>query len=337
MTQARRALFAVLCLGLGGRAWALASGADFLRAEIPARPAALAGAFGAFDDDVNAFLWNPAALGAVQQPLVGATHFTSIIDTQYDQAAFVQPLRIWNAHAGLGFSIQYSSTSNFDQIDLAGNDLGAIENYDLLLQASGGTAISRTLRLGVSAKTFTSRLAEFRSRGFAVDLGGQSDVHPRVTLGVAILDLGAQEAFDQVADPLPTIFRLSGRFKLLDDDETLIQAATQLDRPWSTNGAITLGVGGEYWYRRVVVFRAGWKFGVDLGSFSLGAGFKWQGFGLDYAYNSLGDLGPTHRFSLSAELGTLFKRLGWTVDPIEGERDPAADGPKRVSAPEGLR
>lgn len=165
---------ALLCLAWTGRAQALSSGADFLRAEIPARPAALAGAFGAFDDDVNAFLWNPAALGSVRQPLVGATHFSSIVDTQFNQAAFVQPLRVWNSRAGLGLSIQYSSTGDFDQIDLAGNDLGAVENYDLLLQASAGMEISRGLRLGLSAKTFNSRLAEFRSRGFAVDLGGRA-------------------------------------------------------------------------------------------------------------------------------------------------------------------
>lgn len=337
MKLGRRIVLASLCLAWAARARALSSGADFLRAEIPARPAALAGAFGAFDDDVNAFLWNPAALGAVRQPLVGATHFSSIIDTQFNQAAFVQPLKIWNTRAGLGLNIQHSTTGNFEQIDLSGKDVGAIENYDLLLQASGGMTLSRTLRLGLSAKTFNSRLAEFRSRGFAVDLGGQSDVNDRISLGVAILDLGAQEAFDQVADPLPTLFRLAARFRLLDDDETFIQAASQLDRPLAGNGDVTLGVGGEYWYRRAVVFRAGWKFGVDLGAFSMGAGFKWQGFSLDYAYNALGDLGLTHRFSLSAELGTLFQRMGWTVDPIEGERERADKGPRRVLAPEGAR
>lgn len=324
-----RALLALLALS--GQLPALYSGADFLRAEIPARPAALAGAFGAFDDDVNAFLWNPAALGAVRQPLVGATHFASIVDTAFNHAAFVQPLTVWDNPAGLGLSIQYSSTAGFNQIDLAGNDLGPVENYDLVLLAGGGMQISRTLNLGINAKAFNSRLAEFRARGFAVDLGGQSRVHERVTLGVALLDVGAQEAYDQVADPLPTLFRMAGRFHVLRNDESEIEAALQLDRPWSTNGAITLGTAVEYWYRQVIAFRAGWRMGADLGPFSLGAGFRWQGLTVDYAYNSLGDLGLTHRFSLGAELGTLFKRLGWTVEPIEGLRPDA--GPRRATAP----
>lgn len=334
-----RALRAILAAGLLAaapvRLRALAAGADFLRAEIPARPAALAGAYGAFYDDANAFLWNPAALGRVSQPLLGATHFSSIVDTQFNHAAFAQPLHIWDAKAGLGLYIQHSTTSDFNQTDLAGNDLGPVENYDLVLGVASGMALTKTLRVGVGAKTFNSRLAEFRARGFAVDAGAQSDLNERITLGVALVDVGTQEAFDKVADPLPTLFRLAARGVALDNADTLIQGAVQLDRPWSTNGSITLGLGAEYWYQRVLALRAGWRFGADLGPFSLGAGFKWQGFSLDYSYNTLGDLGLTHRFSLGAELGTLFQRAGWTVAPIQGTRDD--EGPRRVDAPQGIR
>lgn len=336
MTRIRLPLPALLGLAAlalpAARLRALAAGADFLRAEIPARPAAMAGAYAAFADGVDAFLWNPAALGAVRQPQVGATHFNGILDTTFNLADFVQPLSVWGHDAGLGLAVQSSGTSNFDQIDLNGNNLGAVENYDLVLQAGAGLSISRTLRMGLGLKTFTSRLAEFRARGFAVDLGGQAQLHPRVTLGAALVDVGVQEAYDQVADPLPTLFRLAGRFETWKDDEGTVTSALELDRPWTTNGPITLGAGLEYWYKSVLAFRAGWRFGSDLGPFSLGLGFQWQGFGLDYAYNSLGDLGFTHRVGVSAELGTLFRRLGLTNDPIEGERE-AAEGPRRVAAP----
>jgi hypothetical protein len=339
MTPRRRLPLPLLLCALAlpaGRLAALASGADFLRAEIPARAAAMAGAFAAFDDDVDAFLWNPAALGAVKQPMVGATHFSSILDTAFNLADFVQPLRVWGHDAGLGLGVQSSSTANFDQIDLNGNNLGAIENYDLVLQAAGGLAITPTLRVGLGAKAFTSRLAEYRSRGMAVDLGGQSQIHPRVTLGVALQNVGVQEAYDQVADPLPTLFRLAGRFTAYQDEDALIDTAAQLDRPWSTNGPITLGAGVEYWYKHLLAFRAGWRFGADLGPFSLGLGFKWQAFSLDYAYNNLGDLGFNHRVGISAELGTLFRRLGLTVDAIEGTRDDV-ELPRHVAAPPEVR
>jgi len=333
LPRARAWLLAALALAAPRALPALDSGADFLSAQVPARPAGMAGAFGAYNDDAVAFLWNPAALGKLPGPMVSATHFLSIADTEFDQASFNQPLRVWDADAGLGLNVQYDTTTNFDQIDAQGNDLGAVENYDLLVGASGGIALSGATRLGVTAKVFDSRLAEYKARGFALDLGGQSDITSRLTLGVALSNMGTQSAYDQVADPLPTDFSLSGRYLLVDSDLVSLQTAAQLDRLWSTDGPITLGLGAEYWYARSLVFRAGWKFGVDVGPLSLGAGFKWQGFSLDYAYNTLGNLGMTNRFSVSMELGTVFKKIGWTVDPIQGTRPAAPAGPGHVSAP----
>jgi hypothetical protein len=315
---------------------ALSSGADFLKVELPARPAAMAGAFAAFNDDASGFLWNPAALGALKQPQLGVTHFNSILDTSFDQASYVQPLRLWDCASGLGFSVQHSSTANFNQTDLNGNDLGAIENYDLVFGVAAGMAVTPDLRLGLGGKVFNSRLAEFKSRGFALDLGAQHQVNQRVTLGVSFVDLGTQEAYDKVADPLPTRLRLAIKATLLDSPEVLIQAGSQLERPWTTSDSITLGAGVEYWYRRVLAFRVGWKFGVDLGPFSLGLGFKFKGMSFDYAYNTLGDLGLTHRLSMGVDLGAVFAKSGWLMQALEGE-DKAPDGTQRVPAPEKLR
>ena len=312
-------------------AHALSSGADFLKVELPARPAALAGAFAAFSDDSSGFLWNPAALGALKQPMLGVTHFSSILDTTFDQAAYAQPLKVWDSDSGIGFAIQHSSTANFNQTDLNGNDLGAIENYDLVLGVAAGTAITQKMRLGLGAKLFNSRLAEFKSRGFAVDVGAQDQVSERVTLGASFMDIGTQEAYDKVADPLPTRLRLAVKGTVVDSPEVFIQSGLQLERPWTTSDSITLGVGAEYWYRRVLAFRAGWKFGVDEGPFSLGLGVKVQGLSFDYAYNTMGDLGLTHRLSMGAELGTVFAKAGWLVDAISGDRPPS-DTTKHLNA-----
>lgn len=313
---------------------ALATGADFLDAEIPARPAAMAGAFAAYTDDAVAFLWNPAALGQVPEPMLSATHFLSIVDTEFDQASFIEPLRVWDSDAGLGLDMQYDTTTNFDQIDAQGNDLGAVENYDLLVAGSGGLSLGGGLRLGATAKVFDSRLASFQAKGFAVDLGGQSDINDHLTLGAAMMNLGNQSAYDTVADPLPTKFSLAGRYLLVSSNLVTIQTAAQLDRPWSGDEPYTLGFGAEYWYMHTLVFRAGWLFGEDVvGPLSLGVGFKWQSFSLDYSYSSLGDLGMTNRFSLTVALGSLFQRMGWTVDPIQGTRPAPEAAVPHVSAP----
>ncbi len=316
---------------------AATAGADFLKVELPARPGAMAGAFVAFSDDASGFLWNPAALGALAQPQVGITHFNSILDTSFDQAAYAQPLRAWDRDSGVGLSIQYSSTSNFNQTDLNGNDLGAIGNHDLVLGTAAGTALTPALRLGLGAKVFESQLAEFKSRGFALDLGAQQQVNDRVTLGAAFVDWGSQEAYDKVADPLPTRLRLGLKATLIDSPDAFIQSGLQMDRPWTTTDNITLGLGAEYWYQRVLAFRVGWKFGVDLGPFSVGLGFRFRGLSFDYAYNTLGDLGLTHRLSMGAELGTLLSKAGWLADAITGQASATAPEPPHIPAPIGTK
>jgi hypothetical protein len=329
------ALALLLCLAaLASRLDALSTGADFLSVQVSARPAALAGAFVAYHDDPSAFLWDPAALGALTEPLLGATEFSSVGDTNFDEAAFAQPLRIWNADAGLGLAVQYDSTGNFDQIDANGNNLGAVENYDLLMDLAGGLSLSPVLRLGVGGKLFSSRLQELQSHGVAVDVGAQDDMGSKVTLGASFNNLGLQQAYDQVADPLPAVLELGVRVQAVDTPMVQVNGAAELDRPWAGDNPITLGLGLEYSIQRAVIFRAGWKLGQDLGALSLGLGFRWRGMTLDYAYNSLGDLGITNRFSLGVELGTLFKRWGLTVEPIQGQRSLPTDSADHVQAPE---
>lgn len=312
---------------------ALSTGADFLSAQVPARPAGMGGAFVASSDDANAFQWNPAALGAIDGPRLSATHFSSIVDTNFDAVAFAQPLRVWGADSGLGLSLQYDSTSNFNGVDANGNSTGNVPNYDLLMDLAGGLALSPTLRLGVSGKIFNSRLDQYSARGGAVDIGGQADLQRRVTLALSLQNLGVQQAFDQVADPLPTLLRLGGKVLVVDSPQVSVQGAFELDKPWGGNGSNVLALGAEYLYQKVLVLRAGWRLGDSQGPLTLGLGFQWRGLSLDYAYSSLGDLGMANRFSLSAELGTLFERLGLTVAPIQGDRPASPAGPQHVDAP----
>lgn len=312
---------------------ALSTGADFLSAQVPARPAGMGGAFVAYSDDANAFQWDPAALGAIDGPRLSATHFSSIVDTNFDAVAFAQPLRVWGADSGLGLSLQYDSTSNFIGVDSNGNSTGNVENYDLLMDLAGGLALSPTLRLGLGGKLFTSRLDQSSARGVAVDIGGQADLQRRVTLALSLQNLGVQQAFDQVADPLPTLLRMGGKVLVVDSPQVTVHGAFELDKPWGGYGSNILALGGEYLYQKVLVLRAGWRLGDSQGPLTLGLGFQWRGLSLDYAYNSLGDLGMANRFSLSVELGTLFERLGLTVAPIQGDRPAPPAGPAHVNAP----
>lgn len=264
----------------------------------------MAGAFAAYHDDANAFLWNPAALGSAREVELAATHFSSIVDTNFDQAALVLPFNTFGTSGGLGFSLQHSATNNLNQTDLAGNDLGTIENGDWVMGFSCGALMNPRLSLGFGIKGFNSRLAEFHSRGFALDFGAQSEVHRRVTLGAAFANLGQQDAYDQVADVLPSLLRMAVKAVVVDSKEVHITAALELDKSWTTSDPAVVNLGGEYWYQSLIAFRAGYRFGADTGNLSLGTGIKWKAMAFDYAYVSMGDLGLAQRFSMDIKLGS---------------------------------
>jgi opacity protein-like surface antigen len=299
-------------------AHALSSGADFLRAEIPARPAALGGAFVATQLDPTAFMWNPAALAWLTEPVLSATHFSSIVDTNFEHAALVQPVNIRNTRGGMGVSMQFSRTDDFEEIDLAGNPVGKVENFDLVGMVGYGFRVKKNFGLGVNVKGFGSRLAEFEARGFAVDVGVQFKIHRRWQLGIAFNDLGVQQAFSEESDPLPTLLRIGVQTILLDSPEGLILGMAEVNRPWTTQNGITAGLGVEYWYQDSLAFRVGYRAGELLGNLTLGLGYRWSGLDLDYAYVPLGDLGITHRFSMGVKLGTLYERFA----PYHAKRYP---------------
>jgi hypothetical protein len=293
---------------------------DFLRAQVPARPAALGGAFGAHSDDPHAFLWNPAALASVKQPGVGATHFSSIIDTDFDQVVFVQPLPLLNASAGLGFMIQYSTTKDFYLVDLEGNQQGLIDNFDLLILGGYGITLTGNFGLGLNLKVFNRRLDEFRSRGFALDLGVRNQINSFVEMGISVLELGVQEAFDQQSDVLPSAVRLSLLSEIYKNFENSATVSMQLDRPWNMAQETILSCGLEYSYRELIAFRVGYRLGSATGNLTMGLGFHWQGINLDYTYISLGDLGISQRFGVSVWLGKIFEKANWML-PLVGEKD----------------
>ena len=78
----------------------------FLRQEVSARGAALAGSLAAAVDDATALRFNPAGLSRLKKPEFGATHVTLFEDTAYDYAAAGFPSR-WGGFA-LGYARQAS-------------------------------------------------------------------------------------------------------------------------------------------------------------------------------------------------------------------------------------
>jgi hypothetical protein len=67
-------------------------------------------------------------------------------------------------------------------------------------------------------------------------------------------------------------------------------------------------LGLEYWLLNSLALRGGYQLGYDGGDLSAGAGFRFGGFGLDYAFVPYSVLGNSHRVSVNYAFGSAITR-----------------------------
>ncbi|MEW6516292.1 MAG: PorV/PorQ family protein [candidate division FCPU426 bacterium] len=287
---------AAACLLAGGARAAGTTGAEFLLTEVPARSAALA-AGTAGQGDSQQLAWNPAGILGQTQPALAFTHLASLVDTAYEQLEGLYPDWLGGAWAGQFF---YASTYNFMEINEFGEEVGALENYDLLAAVTHARDLGAGLSAGLTAKYFTSLLAGYSSQGGAVDLGLQFKLPGLpVRLGAALRNLGAMTAFETEADPLPLRLLAGIGWEWLPGEGHAVNVLADFQQPLTGAEDRAVAAGLEYMYQSLVSVRAGYRVLDELGSLSLGAGVRFGGFGLDYAYQPFDGLGDNHRFTLS--------------------------------------
>ena len=106
--------------------------------------------------------------------------------------------------------------------------------------------------------------------------------------------------FDTEGYSLPTTIRVGVGYRIAEDT-----AALALDVAMPTDDDLKVGAGISYEVLDPLVLRTGYRYdfgGNDPGPVSgitAGFGLLLGGFAIDYAFVSVGDLGPSNRVSLS--------------------------------------
>jgi outer membrane protein OmpA-like peptidoglycan-associated protein len=272
------------------------TGAEFLQIHVPA--AAAAQAAGAADKGgLKSLAWNPAGLLGAEYPELAVTHFSSLADTAYEQIEGVYP-GVFQGNVGL--RLFYSGNYNLMEVDESGNDAGHLQNFNLLGQVAYAHTLFGDWEGGAALKVFQSSLAGFDSRGAAVDVGIRRELKIiPLALGAGIMNLGRMSAFDQDADPLPTL-AIAG-IEVLSSVWNQQHLKLTADWNWSLAGdeAGYGTLGAEYAFRELACIRAGYRLNNELGALSVGGGLQWAGLGLDYVFQPFGTLGSNHRLTIS--------------------------------------
>jgi len=284
---------------------------DFLRNDVSARPAALAGTFVAVANDPASLFYNPAALGTLDAPAGTVGFFKHLLDINTGTLVYSQS---FEDIGSFGAGIIYTNYGSFTETDELGNSIGSFNASDLALSLGYSNTLDQNLWYGAALKVIYSSIAGYRSTALAGDVGlFYASPENKATLGASIRNIGGQlSTYLGTKEDLPLDVTIGGSIVpkglplLLNVNLHKLneKAETFIDRLHA------FSVGGEFTLSKTLQLRIGYdndkrrdlKIGTSTGlaGFSAGLGVTVKQYRLDYAISSLGKVGELHRISVSS-------------------------------------
>lgn len=276
------------------------SGANFLKIGIGARASGMGGAFVGIADDATSIYWNTAGLAQLSQQEIVFVHQNWYQDVNFEYLGYSLPVAPKHT---LGLSITYLNLGDFQGYDASDNPTSGFSAYGMVFGLAYSYKVSPSVSLGAGLKGIQEKLENESASGLALDFGF---IYRRgkFSLGAAYTNLGTSMKFIQEKEPLPGKFTLGFGYKLLQDQVSL---AWDMDFPRDDKPILKQGI--EYGYKESAFLRLGYEYktsaqNLEGTGLSLGGGFKFSNWEVDYNYSPNQVLGGSHRISLSYWFGT---------------------------------
>jgi len=283
---------------------------DFLRLDIGARASALGGSFNSNINDVNSIFYNPAALSTLKNRQATVGFFKYLLDINSGNFAYSQRYK----NVGyFGAGIRYINYGSFEKFDEQSNSLGTFSANELALSLGYSNITKNNFHYGINLKLIYSGIEDYSSTALAADFGVLYTIpSSQWNFGLSLLNAGFQlKEYSSTKEDLPLDLRFGLSKKLehlplrvhFEIENLTVKQDKFFDR------FKNLSVGGEFDFSDNVKFRIGYnnslrqdlKTGSSLGiaGFSAGLGFKvLENYSLDYAFNSMGKIGSTHKIDV---------------------------------------
>ena len=277
---------------------------NFLNLDANARPAALGGAYAALATDANALLYNPAGLGYLKSNEVTLMHNAYFQDASQEYGALV----LNRGSHGFGLMV---NTLGYGQIprttisNPSGQGLGAFGSRDWEISLGYGQSFHDHLfGFGVAAKYLREEIDDITAQAVAADVGLSMDFSKveqiPLSLGLVVQNLGTDAKFQNDTEKAPVNFKAGAAYKFMKSGTFVLD----INRP--RYGSMTLHQGVEFVLMNTLALRAGYNGRIGAGpGLTAGAGITEKQFSVDYAFVPVGDLGSTHRLSVSWRWGAM--------------------------------
>ncbi|MEI7530096.1 MAG: PorV/PorQ family protein [Elusimicrobiota bacterium] len=290
--------------------------ADFLNLPVGARAAGMGGAYSAISEEASGVYWNPA--GLVQIPKLSAVFMRAqyIDDISYQYAAYAHRL---SYDSVVGVSALMTDIGAITRTDISNNTLGSFTPQDQVFTLAYSKAILEfsdkdiDVAVGVSGKYIKSRILH-SAESYAMDIGVMTynfgDIPYR--LAVTASNMGGGLSYDEESNPLPLTFKMGAAVSPFRN----MLLATDVVFPKQNSPNVLFG--GELALTPNELTRLCVRAGLNmqelhdgLNGFSMGLGATLHFFTLDYAFIPMGELGSTHRISITFDFpfrSPIFQR-----------------------------
>ena len=281
--------------------------ANFLKIGVGARQSAMGECFTGIADDVNTINYNLAGLAGLRSREFSAMHLEYLEGIRYGSLSYSHPFKWATVGISLGYLYVYNiprtvidPTAYTDgwQYRYVGN-FGA-DNRSIILGFA--RALNDRTSLGAGIRYISETLDDRTSWAVSFDFGGYYKYNDRVSFGATIQNAGTELKFIARRERLPLNLRagigyenIKGNFKAGVDIVQAIDSKTEIRTgvEWKVVRALSVRAG-----YRLRGFDENYKLGIVSG-LTGGVGFNFLTYSIDYGFIPYGDLGGTHRFSLT--------------------------------------
>ena len=310
--------------------------ANFLKLEVGARAAALAGAFTAVADDASAIKWNPAGMAYVNQFTLSYNNIDLYAGIKHQFFSAIFPV----GNNVLGVSVNMVDIGKILKTTITDpdGDTGLyFDSSNMAVAVSYARPLTDRVTIGVSARWIHEQIWQEHAYGYCADVGvlykpgvsgmrlGMSitnfgpdmsmDFGPLQTFqknpaenmeGVGNRDIWAQWRME--AYPMPVSFQLGGIIDLVGSQSFLFKneanrASLMIEVNDSFDNQMRSKYGIEYEWKQILAIRGGYKANYDVATFTFGGGFQIpvrnMSLRFDYAYADYGDLGNVNVTTLT--------------------------------------
>lgn len=302
-----RRLAAIVIAGLivgGARRGFAAAGAEpfqFLLLDANARSVGMGGAYSAIAADSNALLYNPAGLGMVNR------HEATFMHNAYFEGA-AQEYAAVALRQGFGLSLNYLGYGSISRTTYSNPNgtLGSFGINDMAISAGYGHDMSSMidgLSLGGGIKYIRESIDNFSAGTAAFDFGALYMLRQikGLSLAAALQNLGPTVRFQSDTQNLPIDSRIGGAYMF---DYRQFHNTVALDLSKARTDPVVVGIGVESVFNKIAAGRLGFNSRNDAGiGITGGVGYVSPNFNVDYAIVPYGDLGLTHRISITYRWG----------------------------------